>query len=414
MKRLATFLAALTAAAVLASCGSGGNSSLLESSEPIAASQETSSAPVSSAAEPSEGGLPEIYDPAYAKGFTIEYYSGGAKIIATDIPATASTQAFSQRLLLLPEGAEEPRDTQWDHVIEGDITSVVTLASAHAGHFANVDAIDLVKGCSIEAEKCYVPALKTALEAGDTVYVGSSSKADPELIASLAPQIVFVGGMASDVEVAQKLEESGIFCLYFGDFAEEDFLGRAQWIELIGAVAGKDEEARSFVTENVAEIDGITEKIQAAGEKPKVLWFTHSSSEPHWNLRTSQDYVNSIVEAAGGELLFPEGTESNSVKLSNEDFLQYINEADCIVFGVSLNSYPDAGDITFFNKEGQIDFAACPAFQNGRCYVVGYDWAQDTANAAEIVRSAAARFYPELFADETEENLSKVIPFSGK
>ena len=411
MKRLATLVAALTAAAILASCGNGGISSIPEEPESSAVSQETSSVPESSVAE---GDLLEIYTPAYAKGFTIEYYSGGAKIIATDIPATASTQAFSQRLLLLPEGASEPKDAQWDHAIEGEITSVVTLASAHAGHFANVDAIDLVKGCSIEAEKCYVPALKTALEAGDTVYVGSSSKANPELIASLAPQIVFVGGMASDVEVAQKLEESGIFCLYFGDFAEEDFLGRAQWIELIGAVAGKDEEARSFTAENMAEINRISEKIKAAGEKPKVLWFTHSSSEPHWNLRTNQDYVGSIVEAAGGELLFPEGTDSNSVKLSNEDFLQYMNEADCIVFGVSLNSYPDAADITFFNKEGQIDFSTCPAFQNSRCYVVGYDWAQDTANAAEIVRSAAARFYPELFADEPEENLSKVIPFSGE
>lgn len=85
----------------------------------------------------------------------------------------------------------------------------------------------MVKGCSIKPESCYVDSLKTALEDGSTVYVGTSSSLDQEQIASLAPQVIFVGGMSSDVEVAQKLEESGLLCVYFGDFAEEDYMGRA-------------------------------------------------------------------------------------------------------------------------------------------------------------------------------------------
>ena len=42
---------------------------------------------------------------------------------------------------------------------------------------------------------------------------------------------------------------------------------------------------------------------------------------------------------------------------------------------------------------------------------MGYDWAQDTANAAEIIRSMAACLYPDLFADEKAEDKDKIIAF---
>ena len=130
----------------------------------ISASEDSVS---SAAVQPGE--LIETYVPEYAKGFSIEYYEGGAKIIDTHIEATASTAAAAQRILLLPAGATEPLDAQWDGKIEGEVTSVVTLASSHAGHFANLDAVDVVKGCSIKPESCYVNSLKTALENGSAV-----------------------------------------------------------------------------------------------------------------------------------------------------------------------------------------------------------------------------------------------------
>ena len=119
--------------------------------------------------------------------------------------------------------------------------------------------------------------------------------------------------MSSDVEVAQKLEESGLLCVYFGDFAEEDYMGRAQWIELIGAFVNKDQQARDFIRENKAQVDEVLAKVQSAEEHPSVLWYTHSSSAPHFNVRTDADYVNSIVSAAGGRLLFPQSAQDLSL-----------------------------------------------------------------------------------------------------
>ncbi len=355
------------------------------------------------------GTLQAVYTPKYAQGFTIEYYYGGAKVIATDIKATASTEAFAQRVLLLPEGAVEPADVKYDHKIEGELERVITFASSHAGFFSLLDATSLIKGTSIKDTSCFIPSLKEALENGSAQYVGSGSSADKELMVSLQPQIVTIGGMASDTEVAAKLEESNVFCLYFGDFAEEDYMGRAEWVTLVGALCGKEQEAQDLMKENEKAVQEIIDRAAAVEEKPTVLWFVHSSQAPHWNVRTTYDYVNSMVSALGGQMLFPEGTTVNSIKLSNEDFLPLMLEADKIVFGISLNSYKDAKDITYFNKEGQIDFSQSPAYQNDECYVVGYDWSQDTADVRSIMESLAIALYPDTFSDL--ENSGKIMKF---
>lgn len=374
--------------------------------------------PQETSTEGEPGTLQGVYQPKYATGFTIEYYVGGSKIVATDFQATANTAASAQRVLVLPQGATPPLEAAFDYQIDGALTRAVTLASSHAGHFGNLNAMDTVKGTSIKADACYIDPLKTALESGATQYVGAGEKADKELIAALSPQIIFVGGMQTDVEVAKKLEESGLFCLYFGDFAEEGYMGRAQWIELIGALLGREQEAQDFVRQQEDMVNQVIALADAREERPRVLWMTHSSQAPHWNVRTDKDYVNSMVSALGGVMHAPpDVTDTNSIRLSNEDFLPLMLDADKIIYGMSLNSYKDAADITYFNKEGQIDFAASKAFQTGDCYVVGYDWAQDTASAGAILQSLAMALYPGAFADTVDgaqiENPGKIISFAS-
>ena len=62
------------------------------------------------------------------------------------------------------------------------------------------------------------------------------------------------------------------------------------------------------------------------------------------------------------------------------------------------------------NMEGQIDFSTAPAYKNGDCYVVSYDWAQDTANIGEIMESVAKMLYPEEFTDLS--GADKIVEFN--
>ncbi len=391
MRRTAAWILGVAMALTLAGCGT-------PDATPSSSTGEDSS---------QAGTLKETYQPEYAKGFTIEYYNGGAKIIATSFSSTSEegqTDERKQRILLMPEGAVEPVGTEWDKRIDGKVERVVTLASSHAGHFANLDALDVIKGTSLSASSCEIPELKAALEDGSVQTLNSKTDADgskyfdQEVVAALSPQVIFVGGMQADVTVAKKLEESGMTCVYIGDFAEADYRGRAQWIELFGAFIDKEQEGKAFLEAGIAKADEIIARVESIEDKPQVLWF--NTSKAPWSVKTDKDYTASFVEALGGTVLCPE-TEDNAVYLQSEEFLTYLQKADKIVYGNSLKyiQFANADDITDLNIEGQIDFSATPAYKNGDCYAVSYDWAQDTANIGEIMESLAKMMYPDEFSD---------------
>lgn len=410
MKKITAAILSLLLAASLAACSQGQAAS---SGSDVAGSSSVGTE--SNSEQP--GTLKEIYEPEYAEGFTIEYYYGGAKIISTSFSSTSEedqTNQRTQRILLLPEGAPKPVDAEWDKEIDGKVERVVTLASSHAGHFANLDAIDTIVGTSLSASSCEIPELKKALEEG-AVQTLSSQKAedgtkyfDQEVVAALNPQVIFVGGMQADVTVAQKLEESGMTCVYIGDFAEKDYKGRAQWIELFGAFIDKEEQGNEFLKAGIKKAEEVIERAKTLEDKPKVLWF--NSSKAPWSVKTDKDYTASFIEDLGGTVLCPE-TEDNAISLQSEEFLTYLQQADKILYGNSLKyiDFANGDDITTLNIDGQIDFSTTPAYQNGDCYVVSYDWAQDTANIGEIMESMAKMLYPDEFQDI--DGADKIIQF---
>ncbi len=399
LKKTAALLLGLLLAVSAAGCGNGAGDA---QSNQSAASSEP-------------GALQTTYQPEYAKGFKVHYYNGGAKIIETSFTYSTETGADntrSQRVLLLPEGAVKPEGEKYDFEIAGEITSVVTLASSHAGHFANLGAIDVVKGTSLTAAKCYIPELKQAIEEGKTAVVGKNGDTkqfDAEQIAKLNPQVIFVGGMQADVTAAAKLEESGLHCIYIGDFAENDFMARAQWIELFGFLVGKEQEGQDFLKKAAEKANAVIAKAEKIEEKPSVLWF--NSSKAPWSIKTELDSVGDMLRALGAKQLSPEADGKNAVSVQSEQFLTYLAEADRIIYGNSLtyvSNWGDKTDITVYNGGG-IDFSNAKAYQSGDVYVVGYDWAQDTANVGDIMESLAKALYPEEFQDV--ENPGKIIAF---
>lgn len=385
------------------------------SSSAAASSRPSSSSAAASKPEPAPGTLRTTYQPEFAKGFKVYYYHGGAKIIETKFSyatETGTDNTRSQRVLLLPEGAVRPAGVKWDFEIVGKIDSVVTLASSHAGHFANLDAIEVVKGTSLTAAKCYIPELKQAIEQGKTAVVGKSGDTkqfDAEQIAKLNPQVIFVGGMQADVTAAAKLEESGLHCIYIGDFAENDFMARAQWIELFGFLVGKEQAGQDFLKAAAKRANEVIAKVQKLENKPNVLWF--NSSKAPWSVKTELDSVGDMLRALGAKQICPEAGGKNAVSVQSEQFLTYLDQADRIIYGNSLtylSNWGDKTDITVYNGGG-IDFSAAKAYKSGDVYVVGYDWAQDTANVGDIMESLAKALYPDAFKDV--KNPGKIIEF---
>ena len=332
---------------------------------------------------------PNVTPPEHATGFSIEYLEGGAKILV---------DGGGQRILLLPEGVTAPADVSYDVEISGPVERAVALSTTQAGHFAKLGIVDKLKGVATAVDKWYIPEIKAAVEEGEIVNVGD----DNEAIMALDPDVVFHGAAARDVERAALLKTAGLICVQFDDSKEDHYLGRGEWVKFVGAFFDQEVAAEQLVAANKQRVTAVTDQAANISERPQVLWFYYSSSGVNWNVYTDLDYVSTLVEAAGGTLLVPAGlTESNestAVKVQDEDFLSLMLEADVIIFGRSLASYPDARDLTYFNNSA-IDFSEAPAFQLGNCYTVASDWFQATADVAPIIESLAALLQPNTFSD---------------
>jgi len=330
-----------------------------------------------------------VTQPEYAIGFNIEYFADGAKILI---------DGAGQRVLLLPEGGTAPEGVSYDVEIAGPIERVVALSTTQAGHFAKLNIVEKLKGVATAADRWYIPEIKEAVENGKIVNVAD----DNEAIMALDPDLVLHGSAARDVERAELLKTAGLTCIQFDDSKEDHYLGRAEWLKFLGAFFDKEEEAEQLVAENKQRVIAVTNQTADIAERPQVLWFYYSSSGVNWNVYTELDYISTLVEAAGGDLLVPTGLSasnvSTAVKVQDEDFLSLILGADVIIFGRSLASYPTATDLTYFNNSA-IDFSEAPAFQQGACYVVASDWFQATADVAPIIESLAALLQPEIFSD---------------
>lgn len=354
-----------------------------------------------SPAEPTEPAAGTAYEPQYATGFGIEYLADGAKILV---------DAGGQRILLLPEGVAAPADATYDVVINGPVERAVALSTTQAGHFVQLNSLASLAGVAREAEKWHIPAVREAMEAGEIANVGK----DDEAVVALDPQIVFFGASPRDAKRAAGLREAGLTCVQFDDAKEAHYLGRAEWLVFLGAFLDQEEQAKGHLAAVEERVVAVTDQVQDVTSRPKVLWFYYSSSGVNWNVYTEADYVSTLVDASGGTLLTPnpgEGAvnQATAMKIQDENFLGLLQEADIIIFGRSLVSYPQAQDLTYFNNSA-IDFATAPAYQAEACYVVGSDWFQASADVAPVIETLAAIMQPDLFPDTPLSKLAAFFP----
>lgn len=346
---------------------------------------------------PRDTKLLATYVPQYATGFSVEYYDGGAKVV---------TDAGGQRILLVPNSVTMPVGVKYDALLKGDVERAVALTAPQVGHFARLGIVKYLKGVTRAADRWFIPEVRTAMEKGYITNVGT----DNEALVALDPQIVFYGAGPADVERAKVLRDARLLTVQFDDSKEPHFMGRAEWVSFVAAFFDKEQLARGIMAANVERVATVTEMVKKSNKSPNVLWFYYSSSGVNWNVYTGNDYIYTLVEAAGGNLLQPAGltaaNTSTAVKVQDENFLDLVQQADIIIFGMSAANYPRAKDLTFFNTAA-IQFEHSPAFTNRNCWIVGNDWFQNTSDVVSIIENLASIFHPELRIPTTNQRLAR-------
>ena len=198
---------------------------------------------------------------------------------------------------------------QKDRVIELDApaTRVIALTASDCEIIYALGAEDTLVG---RGEYCTYPA-----EVAQVEMVASGSETNLEQIISLAPQVVLMNEMDQTPEQVEALEQAGIrVVVNDANNIEETY----ESIEIIGAIVGKDAEAKAMV-DGMKSAFGEMEANKEAGEG-KTVYFEISPLEYGlWTAGTGT-FMDEVANMMGLTNIF--GDVKGWVQVSEEQVLQ--------------------------------------------------------------------------------------------
>ena len=238
------------------------------------------------------------------------------------------------RLVLVPEGMTPP-------ALTGDLagaslirTPVQRIAVNDQPHEAMLRALGVEdRIVAVGGHNSYDDGLRRKARAGEIQQIGYGWHKPPALDALVASRPdVLVARMAdlTHTQHMERVESLGIPVVPTFIDEEPHYMGRVEWVRLMGALTGKEAEADAFVRMVAQEVDRLK---AIANEQPRrsVLWAWYRSAGNRWAV-TQRNADAAIVRDANAELVLgaEDDPELDSFSdLSTERLLRDATDADC-------------------------------------------------------------------------------------
>lgn len=310
----------------------------------------------------------------YARCLAIDQYEGGYSLV--DVFDDA-------KYLVVPEGGSVPKDLDDSiQVIQQPLQHIYLGATAVMSLFDAIDALDHVSMTALKESGWTVENAAKRMREGKLVYAGKYNTPDYELILAQGCELAIESTMIYHTpDVKEMLEELGVPVLVDRSSYESNPLGRTEWIKLYGVLTGKEEAANAFFEkqkESVAEL----ENYSSTG---KVAAFFYLTTDGKVVVRSSTDYVPSMIKMAGGVYAFDGVVDEDgktSVSMTMESFYEKARDADYIIYNASIDSSVKTIEDLIKKDEVLKEFKAV---KNGACYTTGSSMYQRTDVIANMI-----------------------------
>lgn len=326
----------------------------------------------------------------YANNFAVDYCANGCKII---------TDGAGQKFLWVPEGGEAPDDTGDMTVLQAPLTKLGCFSTTHATLFHAIGALDKVSLVTTDKDKWHIEQIAQQIEDGTTTYVGKNSAPDYELISAAAPQIILISAntMHGSDEVLAKLDELGIPYIADSQHLENHPLGRVEWVKLVGALLDMEEEADAYFDEEVQRVNAVAESVAGESEHPTILQTYIFKGTVY--VRNGGDYVNKMLELAGGTYPFAElePGQGGNTKMTVEEFYQGAVDAEILIY----DNTSDVSVSTVADILANGDYLAdMKAIQEGNVWGIQKNYWQSADDVATMIEDIATIIYHPEDADQ--------------
>lgn len=201
----------------------------------------------------------------------------------------------------------------------GGATLVVPLkrmVCLSATHLSLLDALDRMETLVGVAGADYVVSkkFKERLANGKIKEIGIAGRYQLETLLELSPQIVMVSPQAG--QAFEPITNAGLTVIPNGDFLENNPLGRAEWIKMMGALTGTEKLSISIFDSISHSYNLLKELAANALDRPTVL--AGKQYGGFWNLPGGKSYVAQLLHDAGANYLWSDDENSGGLMLDFE------------------------------------------------------------------------------------------------
>jgi len=203
---------------------------------------------------------------------------------------------------------------------------IACLAAVHVGFLAALGETGRI--VAVDAKRhVYDTAVRAGIAARRIVEVGSDAGLNVERLLAAKPDLVLANAVGASGNAAlDRLRRAGIPVLVTAEWMEDHPLARAEWVRLIGLLAGAERRADSLFT--VVE-SGYEERMRKArGRAPRPSVLLGAPFRDQWFVAGGKSFMARLLEDAGAEYLWAGDTTSGGVPLGFDAVLAHARDAD--------------------------------------------------------------------------------------
>lgn len=333
---------------------------------------------------------------SYAKRFKIENIQGYSQLSVIN-PWQGASDVI-QKWELVPRGVRLSSLKDTSAVIRVPVKKIVCMSTTHLAMISALNETGSVAGFS-GTKFLFEQNFIRLVDEGKISEIGYEDNLNKELILKINPDLVMVYGIGSEsAGYIGKLKELGIKVIFNADYLENDPLGKAEWIKMIGALYSKEELADSIF--NTIEDKYNQLKIfvsENADKRPKVL--LGLPFKDTWFISPGNSYISQLISDAGGDYIWQNKLSSVSMPTGIENVFVKALAAD-----YWLNTGSAGSGIEIISIDPRLAELKC--FRNGNLYNNnkrinsdgGNDyWEGGALNPHIILNDIAAILHPGLF-----------------
>lgn len=201
---------------------------------------------------------------------------------------------------------------------------IMAYTSVHTSALKELDAQDIIRVVG-DAQYFTDSYIQEGLKNGKITDGGLMQEPVTERIIAAKPDMIILSHYDGiDIKPLSKLNTS---IIYMRESSEETPLGRAEWIKLLGLIAGKKEKADSIYESVKKQYSALSAQAKK-GNKPYPSVMTENMYQGVWALPGGKSYAAQLIKDAGGKYIWDSDKSSGSLQLSFEAVLGKASDAD--------------------------------------------------------------------------------------